>query len=366
VITKRTLVNLAVFLGISALLVFAGATQLVLQKGGGRTLGLEFADAGGLAPRDDVTMRGVPVGTVSEVTLTARGMVDVGVHLEPGTTVPSGTRAAITRRSPIGDITVELTPGSGAPLADGGLIPLAHTTSLPDAERTIEILAQVLHAVPSQDLSRLVSELATGLRGRGEDLATLAEAGADLPERLLQVKAQLESLIRNGPKVTGVFAAHADALAADITDTAVLTDILRDRRFDLVNLMKNGARFSQLAGSLLHDEKPNLACLVRDFGDVNATLAEPANLGNLRGALDFNHFFFDAVWQAVQEAKDGVMTWFRVQVLPHTEPPGRSYAPHRPPPDVYPGQACETRYGRGVGPVNQRVYWLATGSRIVR
>ena len=76
-ITKRTLVNLAVFLGISALLVFAGATQLILQKGGGPTLGLEFADAGGLAPRDDVTMRGVPVGTVSEVTLTARGVVDV-------------------------------------------------------------------------------------------------------------------------------------------------------------------------------------------------------------------------------------------------------------------------------------------------
>src|SRR5438093_551979 len=83
----------------------------------------------------------------------------------------------------------------------------------------------VLHAVPSQQLGSLVSTLATAVRGRAQDLATLSEATADLPQRLLQIQAQLRSLIVNGPKVTGVLAANAPQLADDIAQTAVLADI---------------------------------------------------------------------------------------------------------------------------------------------
>ena len=66
----RTKVNVAVFLALAVLLIDLGVTTLVVQPGGGRNVVLDFADASGLAPRADVTMRGVPVGTVSNVTLT--------------------------------------------------------------------------------------------------------------------------------------------------------------------------------------------------------------------------------------------------------------------------------------------------------
>jgi phospholipid/cholesterol/gamma-HCH transport system substrate-binding protein len=362
-ITKRTLTNLVVFLGLALLLVWAGATQFVLQAGGGKTATFDFVDASGLAPRNDVTMRGVPVGHIKDVTLTNRGIVRVTVQLDPGTAVTRGTRAEITRRSPIGDLTLDLTPGSGPALPDGTHIGLRYTSSPPDPERTIEVLAQILHAVPSKDLGTLVSELATGLRGRGEDLATLSQASADLPERILQVRAQLESLIGNGPKVTGVLADNAKQLADDVSRTAELADILRDRRYDLLALSRHGASFSQVAGRLLHDEKANLACLVSDFGDVNSALA--GNLTNLEGALDLNHFFFDAVWSAVQMAKDKSLDWFRVHLVPPQEQHGEAYKPHRQPPGVYGGNSCQTRYGPGVGPATQPdgVY-LAPGSKM--
>src|SRR6266571_4876691 len=174
---------------------------------------MQFADATGISARNDVTMRGVPVGIVSVIKLTQRGTALVTVALDPGMTVPQGTKAELTKRSAIGDVTLELTPGRGPAIPDGGTIPMADTSPPPDPERTIEILARVLHAVPSKDLSTLVAELANAVRGRGQDLATLSVATEQLPQRLLEVKQQLQSLIVNGPKVTGILAKNSGTLA---------------------------------------------------------------------------------------------------------------------------------------------------------
>jgi phospholipid/cholesterol/gamma-HCH transport system substrate-binding protein len=364
-ITKRIWVNVAVFLGLAGLLIFWGATGLVFQKGGGRTFTVNFKDASGLLPRNDVTMRGVPVGQVSDVVLLRNGVAHVSVALEPGITVPSGTWAQVTRRSPIGDMTLELSPGRGSAIANGGNIPMRNTIEPPDPERTITLLAQVLRSVPSQDLQTVIRELATGLRGRGQDLAALNEASAELPEKLLEVRSQLSHLIRLGPKVTGVLAANSKTLADDLSLTADLADILRDNRFDLVHLTQNGARFLQVANELIATEKPNLACLVSDFGHINATLAEPQHLSDLENTLELNHFFFDAVVIAVRTSRVDGYGWFRVQLLPPQQPAGRSYHPRTPPNDVFQGNACHSIYGPGVGPPGQPgPVWLARGSSL--
>jgi phospholipid/cholesterol/gamma-HCH transport system substrate-binding protein len=353
-----------VFLLLTVLLVWYGASQLLIEKSGGKQLHVEFSDASGLGPRNDVTMRGVPVGSVKSVTLTPKGVADVVIQLDPDIEVPSGSQAQITRRSPIGDLTLDLQPGSGADLKDGGTIPESDTITPPDPERTIAELAKVLGAVPSSDLSSLVHQLSLAVDGRGQDLAKLSEVSGQLPARILQVQQQLDHLIRTGPSVTHVFAANAGALRDDIAQTAVLADILRDRRYDLVSLSKNGANFATLYNELLTSEKANVACLINSFGTVNAVLAEPNNLQNLKNVLDLNHYFFDAVWQAVQTGKDG-LAWFRVQLLPHQEPPGREYAGRRPPPDVYGGDACRSMYGPGVGRTTQPgPVWLARGSQL--
>lgn len=351
-IGRKVLVNVIAFVLVSAGLVGFGVVRFLLPAPAGRTLTLETADASGLLPRSDVTIRGVPSGAVRQVDLTDRGTAMVIVALKPDVTVPEGTTAHIMRRSPIGDITLELVPGDGPTLPDGGHIPLEDTVPPPNAERTVEVLADVLGAVSPEDLDTVVHELSVALDGRGRDLGGLAVDGADLSERILRVREELESLIRTGPKVLDVLAKNARTLGDDIAQTALLADILRDRRFDLVELMRSGADFAEVFGELLRSEKPNLACLVEDFGDINAVLARPGNLRNLADSLDLNHFFFDAVEQSVQPGKDG-LDWFRVHFLPQQQPPARPYNPDRPPPDVFAGDSCHTRYGHGVGPGSQ-------------
>lgn len=362
---SRTFLNVTTFLIASVLLVYFGGKNLVFQQEPGNSLHAVFTDTSGLQPRNDVTMRGVPSGTVQDVVLTQR-QVRVDMILDPGVKVPEGTKAEIVRRSPIGELTIELIPGEGPPLPNGATIDVASTRPPPDVSRTIEVLADVLHEVPSQDLTTVVHELSVAVNGRSGDLAQLSEDAADLPERLLLVQDELDNLIRTGPKVTGVFADNAEVLADDITQTAGLADILRDRRFDLLELYKNGARFSEVAYDILHSDKANISCLIRDIGRVNAALVARRN--ELVEVLEKNHYFFDAVETDVQnDPRPERGSWFRVQLLPHTEPQGRSYEPNRPTPDVWAGNRCMSRYGPGVGPGTQpRPPVLAPGSKLIK
>jgi virulence factor Mce-like protein len=361
---RKTFINVIAFLVISGFLVYFGATRFLFPQDEGRRLYMEVTNAAGLLPRSDVTVRGVPSGAIEQVHLTPEGTAEVTIILDPGVTITEGTTADITRRSPIGDITVELTPGQGAEMPDGGRIPMSDVITPPDPVRTIEVLADILDSVSPENIEIVLSELADAVRGREADLVTLQVEGANLPQRILEVKAELESLIRTGPEVLDVLAANIETLADDITQTAVLADILRDNRFDLVELMRNGADFAELMGRLIATEKPNIVCLIEDFGRINAEVAERENLANLEAVLDLNHFFFGGADQAVQKGKDG-FNWFRVHFLLPQNPHARQYAQERQRTDVYAANACRTIYGPGVGPGTQPAKpYLSPGSRL--
>ena len=358
----RTLINVVVFLVASISLAVFGAKSLLVETSIGPKLHAEFTDASGISTRNDVTMRGVVIGSVVDVDLTDTG-VEVDMQLERGAEVPDGTKAVIVRRSPIGELTIELEPGDGPPLESGATLAVDDTVPPPDVSLTIEALADVLHAVPSDDLSTVVEELAIAVDGRAADLKRFTDASAALPQRLLEIESELESLITTGPELTGVLADNADVLADDLTQTAILADILRDRRFDLLDLYTNGARFTNVANDLLVSEKANIACFLRYAGNLNSVMAADEPREDLIAALNKNHFFFDAAEEAVQKDHRG-WTWFRVQLLPHQEPAGRTYAQKRTAPHVYPGRACSSIYGPGVGAADQAGFTLAPGSKI--
>lgn len=360
----RTLTNVITFVLISAGLIYIGVTRFLLPPKAGMTIQMETTNASGLLPRSDVTVLGVPAGSVIDVSLQGDGTALVTIALDPDITLTEGTTADITRRSPIGDITVSLTPGEGAPMEAGDVIPMERVTTPPDPVRTIEALADALGALTPEDVGVLIEELETALAGRGDDLASLSESGADLPERILRVRTQLESLIRTGPEVLDVLAENAPVLADDLRLTAGLADILRDRRFDLVELSENGAQFAEVLGRILETDKANIACLISDLAAINSRIAQPRHLEDLVAVLELNHFFFGGAYQAVQPGKDG-FDWFRVHLVPPQEPPGQQFVPQRGRSNVTAGNACVSPFGVGVGPSSQpdRVY-IAPGSEL--
>ena len=75
----RTLINVITFVVASLALVWFGMSNLVLTQAPGPIIKAEFTDASGLRTRNDVTMRGVVVGTIKDVNLSDTGVVvDMG------------------------------------------------------------------------------------------------------------------------------------------------------------------------------------------------------------------------------------------------------------------------------------------------
>ena len=67
-----------------------------------RTLATVLPDTGGLKPGFSVTMRGVPIGSVSGLKLVPNG-VRVTMTLQPGNSVPNDVAARVQRANPLGE-----------------------------------------------------------------------------------------------------------------------------------------------------------------------------------------------------------------------------------------------------------------------
>src|SRR5215469_18690248 len=126
---------------------------------------LELADGGGIYPGADVTYRGVPVGRVGAMRVTADGIeadLDISNTAPP---IPARLQAAVADLSAVGEQYVDLRPAatSGPYLTAGSVIPQPDT-QLPLAVTTLLTSVNTLAiSLPLGALRSLLNELATGL-----------------------------------------------------------------------------------------------------------------------------------------------------------------------------------------------------------
>ncbi|MBI2710627.1 MAG: MCE family protein [Actinobacteria bacterium] len=366
-ITRRVAINLVVFGLVAALLVSYGVFSLFGNPFANRErITTTFANAGGLRTGFSVSLDGVVVGKVSGVDLTDKG-AKVSMELDPGIQVPGDVQSRIVRASAIGEQRVELTPARGGraqPLRDGAVVPAAPDATPPDVEQVITIVNDLFRAVPTDRLNTVVHELATGLRGRAEDLRTIIRSLTTFNETIVRYEPGIRRLLTDSPPVLDALSAKGDALRASLRNTRVLMGILAADKEVLVALFRDGADAAQVTDGVLRDNRANLACLVASFANLNQYLDSGSRLADLDRGLALNRVFFGAVERlgVYGRAKDIGMggknrddqVWLRVRTL--IPPPGPSaiaYPRPRPTPATRPGGACRTKYSGGVGPVTQ-------------
>jgi phospholipid/cholesterol/gamma-HCH transport system substrate-binding protein len=85
----------------------------VKMKTGGYDVTAKFGQAGSLAPGAAVSVAGVKVGTVSQITLDPKTYLAVTkLHLDPTVKLPSDSTAKITSDSLLGGVHVAIAPGA--------------------------------------------------------------------------------------------------------------------------------------------------------------------------------------------------------------------------------------------------------------
>lgn len=188
----------------------------------GYDLTLEFTSVLNLPAGAYVMMDGLKVGEVESLDVSGPA-VAVTVNVKSDTEVPTDVRAIIRQNTLLGDTYVALDRSrsrrGGEVLGEGGIVPVAQTTSPPQLEDTIavvanfvnggsiqkveEVIAKMNHVMPAQDNLQQLASVAAG------DLRDLADNTGEI-DRMLDGFSQTAVAIDSQSAITNtVFAPEA-------------------------------------------------------------------------------------------------------------------------------------------------------------
>lgn len=248
------------------------------------TVTAQFDEAVGLYEGNAVSILGMPVGKVAEIT-PSDSYVEVKLVIDKAVDIPADVQAVTVATSILTDRHVELTPPySGGPrLRDGDIVGLARTRTPVEFDRTLAMADKLSRALEGDGQGR--GPLAN-LIGIGAKISS--GSGPDIKAALDQLSQALRLSQDNGA-ATGKTIASISAGLADLTraaadnDTAIrefgsnvraLSDIVAAEN---LGAGSTGAKVNQIldqATALLEKNRDTLKGTIGDFGNLTTTLTD--------------------------------------------------------------------------------------------
>ncbi|OMC37739.1 mammalian cell entry protein [Mycobacterium sp. GA-1841] len=169
-------------------------------------------ESGGLLPKQDVTLRGVPIGRVDAVTFTDTGVMAV-VQIDKRVRVPQDSRVRVSALSAAGEQYLDFRPDkSGGPVLTDGSVITENRTSLPVS--LAQLLADsdgMLAQIDSSKLAAITDELRVSNQGP-DKLAALLDGGAFMISTLDSVLPQTVSVLKTSRTVLTTFVDGSEGL----------------------------------------------------------------------------------------------------------------------------------------------------------
>src|ERR1700757_2523384 len=180
-LTRFVRIQLAIFaivgiIGIIAMVLFY--VQLPTLLGIGRmTVTLELPATGGLYRFSNVTYRGVQVGKVTAVALTANG-AKATLSLNTSPKIPANLQADVLSVSAVGEQYVDLRPRTdSAPYLHNGSVIAMRDTTIPQAVGPmLDQVNALIKSLPKNKIGQLLDESFEAFNGAGYDLGSLSDS----------------------------------------------------------------------------------------------------------------------------------------------------------------------------------------------
>ncbi|GAA4547885.1 MlaD family protein [Pseudonocardia xishanensis] len=245
---------------------------------------MRLSDSGGIFTGADVTYRGVSVGRVGPLTLTADG-VDVQLDLDRGgPDIPADLNAAVRNLSAIGEQYVDLQPTSdgGPALASGTVIPASRVALPVQVDEVVTSLDGFVRSVPLDSLQTVVSELGRSFANAGVPLQRLLDATDEFSNSAIDALPQTRDLLRDGRTVLTTQNETAGQFADFSASLKLIAEQLKTSDPDLRRLIQTAPQAADEIRALLRESGGGLSETVANLLTVSR-IAEPrqANLAQL-------------------------------------------------------------------------------------
>lgn len=283
-LTARIRIQLAIFTVVSIVaggVVFFGYLRAPANWFGlGRyTVTVELPRAAGVYPTGNVTYRGVEVGRITDVRLTATGVVAV-LALESKYPIPSNLDAQVHSVSGIGEQYIALLPrdGNALPLKNGDVIPVSRTTVPPDLSSLLDAANRGVQAIPRDNVKTVIDESYTAVGGLGPEISRIVQGSTRLSIDAAHNLDPILALIDKSGPVLDSQTDSADAIHAWAAHLATITGQLQANDTAVAGVLAHGPELAQQAQMLIDRLQPTLPILLANLVSIDqvAVTYQPA------------------------------------------------------------------------------------------
>lgn len=209
---------------------------------GAYTVHLDLADAGGIYTNAEVSYRGVQIGKVGDMRLSADG-IQVDLDITSTTPLPADAHATVADGSVIGEQYVDLTSthSTGPYLRAGSTIPQQRTTLPPPVQDLLGSSEQLFASVPIPSLRTVVDQLYTATNGVGPSLQQLITSTDTFFGTASGDIGNTTSLIGNSQTVLATQQAESGQIGQFSANLALIGAQLQDSNGDISQVLANAA-----------------------------------------------------------------------------------------------------------------------------
>ena len=214
----------------------------------------DFAASGGVYTNQEVTYRGVVVGKVGDLELNDDGVdIELLIDEEWRGRIPADVSARIQNKSAVGEQFVNLTPLStdGGTLGPGDEIAREDTELPTDFQALLRSLDTVLEDIPPEQVNRLITNLASGIGGRGDDLASIIKSLSDLSVAFAEAAPEQQRLLDNATRAGSEFLRTKDEFTAAMEASDDVLEGLGDEPQELAAFFRANDRLARQGSALL-------------------------------------------------------------------------------------------------------------------
>ncbi|WIM86026.1 MlaD family protein [Candidatus Mycobacterium wuenschmannii] len=241
-----------------------------------------FSEAGGLAVGNAVTVSGIKVGTVQDVSL-HEGDAMVTFMMRGSVPLGKDTSAHIRTGTLLGERVLTIESAGSGTMHPLDVIPITRTSSPYSLTEAVSDFTAYAEQTNTATLNQSLDTLTTTLNQIAPQLGPTFDAVTRLTQSLNARNTSLADLFKSASAVTGILSERSQQVNKLILNSDDLLQVLAARRNEIVQLLSATSNVSKQLSGLVHDNESKLAPALQKLNSVTAVLEK--NRDNFEKAL---------------------------------------------------------------------------------
>ncbi|MFI9505977.1 MCE family protein [Nocardia sp. NPDC052566] len=260
-LTVFTLVMTLVFVGLAVVF----SQMRFASENGYRAV---FTNSSGMLPGSKVRIAGVPVGSVTKVTVGKDNLAHVEFDVDRTHRLYRSTKAAIRYENLVGDRYMELLegPGSADVLPENGTIGKEQTQPALDLDMLLGGFKPLLRGLQPEQVNQLTDALLKIFQGQGGTLVSLLNSGGSFTKTLADRDALIGSVIENLKTVLATIDDRDKQFTTTVDELQRLISGLAADRDPIGGALPRIAGATTDLTSLLAQARPDLQATIEQTG----------------------------------------------------------------------------------------------------